>query len=440
MADSQTYADLMAEISQKIPEDLVPGFTVDAGDDVKPQTELLKSMKSMSKALRYNAFAYYNYTVRQGKLSSSKRKPRKVMSSAGFPPWVSVAYALPAPQTFLSTNETREVKHINLHSFGHMWAIFWMVSTKGFKGVQTFELDGKTVYVPKGSDEYLHHPQAFAAGVSWVLKPDSKAAAHFFIDRRGNLVVIGDVNDQIYCTNYLDRYGVGIELEEAFYVDFNPTKKNVPSRRNVFFAFYTPRQLLTLAVLCKKLETAFPAIRNRYVSFANLTQTSSSAPGYAMHAFAKQGSKPHLDVKPHFMSQEFWDSLFSLVDAQKHITAANIWKNPAANKYVTSMTGEAVVRACQSQTDMNYFTSLVTKYSYNTGLAVARSGSGCEIEKNSINTEAASQAQQESTRMMTDAADTYSASQASESSGAQFPDTNYPLDSEGDQAMSSDYW
>ena len=451
LTDEQKNAFEM--LKEKIPADLVPGYNVSAGDDVQPQTAWLKSMQRWSKDLGTNAYAYFNYIGRGKKLGKLRRRPTKVMSAEGFPPWVSVAYAYPPPRAFYTPAKPREVKHIIFHSFGHGWMAAyvkgkgwrgWMNSKSKRKGVQVYELDGKTVYVPKGSDENLHHPQKFTAGLSNCLNSAMKASAHFFIDRAGNLVVIGDCNDSFFTSNGLDRYGVGIEFEEAFYVVEHPSKEPARFRSggdppgtkgNVEYAAYSPLQLLTASIVCRKLETAFPAIKGRYLSFERRSQGKTSPPGYFMHDFAKGST--HFDVSPSFLEQETWDRFWDLVDSHTHITTTNVWK--PRQKYKSSGAGEDLIRAPLSEEVTSNFTKLLLGPSHDSGVGIARASMSSDIEKPAVNNEAGNQAVQESQKVLQEAANTYNMTQQAENPPVSRVSRNIAVAQEI-QAQTSDYW
>jgi N-acetyl-anhydromuramyl-L-alanine amidase AmpD len=451
LTDQQKNAFEM--LKEKIPADLVPGYNVSSGDDVAPQTAWLKAMKRWSKDLGTNAFAYYNYIGRGKKLKRLRRRPTKVMSADGFPPWVTVAYAFPPPGAFYTPGNPRPVKHIILHSFGHGWMAAyvkgkgfrgWMNSKKKKRGVQVHELDGKTVYVPKGSDENLSHPQKFTAGLSNCLNSAMKASAHFFIDRTGNVMIIGDCNDSFFTSNGLDRYGVGIELEEAFYVEEHPTKTTAKFRAggtppgtagNVMYAAYSPLQLLTLSIICRKLETAFPEIKQRNLEFKRQARNYKSPPGYSMHDFAK-GSK-HFDVSPQFLEEETWHRFFDLVDTHTHITSTNVWK--PRQKYKSSGTGEDLIRAPLSAEVTNNFTKLLLGPSHDTGVAIARSSMASDVEKSASNEEAGNRAVQESQKVLQEAANTYNMTQQAENPPVSRVSKNIAIAQEI-QAQTSDYW
>jgi hypothetical protein len=440
-------------LQEKIPSDLVPGFNVNSGDDAEPQSAWIKAMKRRSKDLGTNAFAYFNYVGRGKRLQRAKRKPTKILSADGFPPWVTVVYAYPPPQSFYTPNGVREVKHMVLHSFGHGWMASylkgrgwrgWMNSKSKRKGVQIYEHEGKTVYVPKGSDENLHHPQKFSAGLSACLNSSRKASAHFFIDRSGNLAVIGDVNDILFTSNSQNKTGVGVELEEAFYVEEHPSKKtaqfksggNPPGTAgNVVYVGYSPLQLLTLSILCKKIEIAFPAIAARNLSFERRSQDKNSPPGYSMHDFIKGST--HFDVSPQFLEQRTWDLFFNLVDANTHINTTNIWK--PRQKYTTSGTGEALLRAPEADQVTDRFTRMLMSYSHDAGVSIARSSIISDVKKATVNDTAGKQAVQEAQKVLREAATTHSMTQQASNPPRSLPSANIEV-AQGVQAQTSDYW
>ena len=197
-ADQKSALD---QLKEQMPTDLVPGYSVATTGELDPNSAFLKGMQSYSKVLGQNAYAYYNFEVNKKGLKRRRRRPKKVLSPEGFPPWVAISYGFPAPRSFRTPYEEREVEHFIMHSFGHGWMasvknkkwVGWMNSKRKKRGVETYELDGRTVYVAKGSDpETLTHLTRFKAGLGHALAFSSGVAPNFFIDRSGNLFVIGD--------------------------------------------------------------------------------------------------------------------------------------------------------------------------------------------------------------------------------------------------------
>jgi len=428
------------ELQEKLPFDLVPGYSVSSGDDADPQTEWLKGLKRLSSDLGENAFAYFNYEARKGPLKGRQRRPRKVMSGEGFPPWVNIGYAYPPPQAFYTPWKARTVKHIVLHTFGHAFMsaflkygkkkrrkkgkpgewVGWMNSNRKNRGIEQFEYDGKIVYVPKGSDANMHHPRKFSAGLSACLSSSRKASAHFFIDRNGNLMIIGDVNDVLFTSNALSKTSVGIEMEEACYVE-EPLPKTIKLRAagsppltagNVIYPAFTAKQLLTLSIVCRKMETAFPEIERRTLLTPH-SANKASPPGYSMHLAAKGAH--HSDASPHFLDELYaenfvtWDNFFALVDEQDQINETNLWK--PRQKYKKSTKGEELIRAPVSEDVTNNFEQILLSFSHSTGVGVSRASKSSEVTKPQINEEAGKQAKKESQKMKNTAASTYQRTQ-----------------------------
>lgn len=348
MSTTADQRNAFEALKEQLPVDLVPGFSVATTGTLDPSSPWVDKMQRFSKDLGVNAYAYFNFIARtKGPLQSTRRTPKKVISPDGFPPWVTVTYAFPPPQAFYSLSRERAVKHFVLHSFGHAWhatlrdnrAIGWFNSSRSGRGVQPYEFEGRTVYIAKGSDpKTLEHFTRFSAGLRACLHSAARATAHFFIDRAGNLVVIGDCNDVMFTSNGVSSSSCGVELEEAFYVlDIPRGKKNRaifrPGGRppgtagNIQYFAYSPQQLFTLSILVKKLELAYPVLRARNISFDRRSFRSSGPPGYTMHDFIKQKpNKGHFDISPQFLSSDLWDRFFDLVDTQTHITAVNLFR------------------------------------------------------------------------------------------------------------------
>jgi hypothetical protein len=365
MAKRQTTPDQQAALDQLrevIPADAVPGFSVSTTGTEKDAQNWFAKMRRVSNDLALNAYAYSNYQVKRGKLLRSNKRVRRVISAEGFPANINITYAAPPPLAYFTPNVERKITHFVLHSFGHVWnatvqegvPMGWMNSTKPGRGVEAVKYEGRTVFIPRGSDpKTLTHFTRFAAGLQTCLSSAAKATAHFFIDRAGNLVIIGDCNDILFTSNCMNNVSCGVELEEAFYVLKDTKGKGnhaiwraggTPpgTAGNIQYFTYSAEQLLTLAILVKKLETAYPALRQRNLSFDRKSLRPDAPPGYTMHDFIFPGidkttgavKAGHIDVSPHFLSTSFWDTFFKIVDAQTHINLNNVFL--PASKYMLS--------------------------------------------------------------------------------------------------------
>lgn len=449
------------QLKEVMPTDLVPGYTVATTGEVDPDSEFLKGMRSYSKLLGENAYAYFNFVGKGKRFRRLRRRPKKILSPEGFPPWVTISYAFPPPRSFQTPSKEREVNHFVMHSFGHGWMatwskksrkwIGWMNSKRKKRGVQVHELDGKTIYVAKGSDpETLTHFQRFRAGLGSCLAFSSGKAPNFFIDRAGNLVVIGDCNDIQIASNWLDRHGVAVELEEAFYTlhDTGGSKNKAKFRSdgtprgtggNVTYLAYSPQQLLTLSIVCKKIETAYPQIRNRHLSFADRTSTwKNTEPGYAIHDWIKQGKKGgHYDVSPHFITQEFWDAFFELVDSHKHINPTNVFK--PRQKY--SDVGKSYLVEPLSDDALEAMTDRMLQFARDRGLSEERANNLVNTSKQVTNTEVGTAAAKESLKVSQQVSTTTSVAQQTQSPPVSLPEPDLPIyEVDGQQVCSDDSW
>lgn len=425
--------EALAELSAQIPVDAVPGFSV-ASSTVTPESPWVKKMKSFSDEMKTNAYSYYNFDVRQKR--AVQRMTNKIISADGFPPWVNVTYAYPPPCSFYTPNEDRStpnrkttVKRIVLHSFGHMWMasmspkskqwVGWFNSSDEGRGVQEYQLAGKTVYVAKGSDpENLAHFTRFSAGLRSLLKTDETATAPFVIDRAGNLTVVGSCND-VFFTDNCGSSGLGIEMEEAFYV-VDPPSKNKPAtfysggdppgtKGNVKYLAYSTQQMLTLAILCRKLELGFPEITRDVVQVRHGTN-NDSPPGYTCHDWIEDSK--HFDVSPHgFFTDELWDAFFKLIDAQTHISlqAGNVWR-PKQKYKDTSITSIVSQPITLGPTNSN-FTAAILQNAQDMGLGAARAFDKANDDRASTNEEAGKDAVNEACRVSEKAANMDSGSQ-----------------------------
>ncbi len=448
-------------LKEALPVDLVPGFSVATTGELNPDSPWTKKMKRFADDLAVNAHAYFNYTARRkGPLRRTRRTPKSVLSPEGFPPWVTVTYTYPPPQAFYSMPPTknrsaRDVQYFIFHSFGHGWhasssqkkRIGWMNSSRRGRGVQPYEFQNQTVYVPKGSDpETLEHFTRFSAGLRACLHSAARATAHFFIDRAGNLVVIGDCNDVMFTSNQLNKKGLGVELEEAFYV-MSDTKgrKNTAvwraggrppgTRGNIEYFAYSPQQLFTLSILCKKLETAFPKLKERNLYFDRRARTNKDPAGYTMHDFIKGST--HLDVSPQFLTQDLWDRFFALVDTHTHITPHNVFYPNARRR---SDSGQTQQVEALSTDRIEAMTERLFAAAREQGVAFDRAAFLAQRSRKDSNSSTAKAATKRAKDVSQKVADTNQVAQKTQNPVIDSPSPDQPVDQYGNQVCADIFW
>ncbi len=444
------------QLKSQIPEDLVPGFSVQTTGAVVPDSPWVKRMGKFSKDLGKNAYAYFNYDTRgKGGLTKRRRRPRRILSAEGFPPWVTVSYAYPPPFSFMTPFKMREVKHFAMHSFGHGWhagnkrlpPIGWLNSKKNKKGVIATEKDGTTIYVAKGSDlESMAHFTRFSAGLRACLSNAARATAHFFIDREGNLVVVGDCNDIMWTSQGVSMTSVGVEMEEAFYVTKPPTGRKgkatwMPGGRpkgtqgNIEYFAYSPQQMLTLSIVIKKLETRYPLLKERNISFKPRSFKKKGAPGYTMHDFIK-GSH-HMDISPHFLTQELWNAFFALVDSHTHITKDNCFRS--AN-YKGSTVGDVKQKEPLSTETITNMTKVLYGNAKDTGVSQDRSTNLAIVTKATVSNTAGNNAVKASHQVAQQVATTVLCAQKTQNPIVELPQPVTQTVSDGSLAGADDMW
>lgn len=441
------------QLKEQMPIDAIPGFSV-ATSELTPESPWVKKMQVVADDLKLNAYAYFNFTARsKGPLTRARRSPSKIISPEGFPSWVTVTYAYPPPQAFFSMATDRPVKHFVMHSFGHGWHssyikgdwVGWMNSSQDGRGVQVYEFEGKTVYVAKGSDpENLAHFTRFSAGLRACLNSAAQATAHFFIDRAGNLIVVGDCNDVLFTSQGVSKTSVGVEMEEAFYVLEPPTSKKPAvwksggkppgTAGNIQYFAYSTQQMMTLSILCRKLETAYPDMRQRNVYTTPRSFKPADPPGYTMHDWIS-GSK-HFDVSPHFLTQDLWDAFFALVDSHNHINPTNVWK--PRQKYADSAYQQIATQPMAS-TPVKSLTDALLQDSKDRGLGSERAFNKANDTRSTLNEAAGKDSIKESQTVLQRAANTINSSQPLEAP----PSTTFVeigVGSDGFAAGSDDFW
>jgi hypothetical protein len=436
---AQKAAQLKAlnDLKAAMPIDAVPGFSV-SSSAASPVSPWVKNMKTFAADLKTNAFAYYNFERRNKKTGRAypRKCPTKILSPDGFPAWVTVSYAYPPPFSYTPILQDREVKHFVLHSFGHAWHasvdegswVGWFNSSKGGRGVQPYTHEGQTVFVAKGSDpENLAHFTRFSAGLRACLSSAAQATANFFIDRAGNLVVVGDANDLLYTSQGVSGTSVGVELEEAFYVVDSPSNNKPATWKsggnpdgtagNVVYLTFSDQQMFTLSILCKKLETAFPQIAERNVEFVKRAFTKDGPSGYTMHNWIK-GSK-HFDVSPHFLTQDLWDAFFALVDTQTQINPTNIWR--PRQKYEMA-TGEQLGIQPSADVTVKTMTDAVLQAAKDQGKGLQRALNKANADRASVNESAGKEAVKEAQAMSQKAANVDNTTQQTENPPVDVPE------------------
>lgn len=460
MALSAEQENALNQLRGHIPADAIAGYSFATTGEISPESPWVTKMQKFSSQLNENAYAYFNYNVRaKGGIKKIRRTPKKVISSEGFPPWITVTYAYPPPFSFYSMHNEREVSHFILHSFGHTWhasygtkgdtkgkKIGWFNSRTAGKGVVAIEQNGQTIYIAKGSDPTtMAHFTRFSAGLRACLNSAAQASAHFFIDRAGNLVIIGDCNDVIFTTRGMNKVALGVEMEEAFYVTHDTRGKgnkvawksggNPPGTAgDVEYFTYSIEQLLTLSILVKKLEIAYPQLRQRNVSFVRRSVTKDSPPGYSMHDYVMKNK--HIDVSPHFREQALWDSFFALVDTHTHITSTNVFK-PRQNYYDSGQS--QLVEPLSSET-LTAMTERVYNFAKERGVAYNRSANLAQTSKATINDSAGKGATKNALKTSQEVANTVRAAQQTQEPVTEYPTSDWAVDEDGLQVGSDDVW
>ncbi len=401
-------------------EDLLPG-NPSVHDSIKASdSEWLRSMKAVAREFEDNAAAYYNIQVRKSRPSTSNRALKRLISSDGFPVWADVSYAIPSMLTYHMRKDPRSIEHIVLHSFGHSWHANdvgggWLNRFSGGEGVVSYQHGKEKVFIAKGSDpKTLTHPQRVASAIRASVGSGAQTSAHFIIDRAGNLIIIGDVNNVMFISGAVNETSVSIALEEAFYLVKSPREEEAVwspegsppgTAGNVQYFAFSIEQLHTLSILCKKLETAFPALAARNVNVTRKSLKPGDPPGYTMHDFIS-GSKS-VDISPHFLTDSTWLKFFELVDTQTHIDQTNIWQ--ATSKYRDS--SEGVVSAPIMDDTPTVATERIMQDSRNFGIGMSRALLLASSNKSQIATAAGDDALKDARKIALEAANAYNLAQ-----------------------------
>ena len=413
-------------LRQKTPIDLIPGYSEPTGDtSLEDKYPWLRQMRRWSLDEKMKASAYANQMPRKNRIKNGKRLYKKVLSSEGFPPWVTVTYLSMPGTSFTPVMDDRKVKYVTFHSFGHLWAAnrigikgpaSWMNSMASGKGLSLATYNGQTVYIPAGSDANGSNPANVSSTIQAFAISSSAKSVHFLIDRDGNLFVLGDCNDITYADGNLSKDSCSISLEEAFYLEdptvaatWGPGGAPPGTEGTIKYFAYSVPQLLTLSIVCKKLETAFPDVASRTLAFTRKSVVSSSGGGYASNDWVSGSTG--IDISPQFLDQSLWDAFFALVDSHTGINLTNVW-NPVS-AYLMDM--EEPVSAPSSTEKTTGLTQLILKDSQYLGVAVSRASSEANKTRSDVNSDASKRALNDSRYYSQEAARLQSAVQQSES-------------------------
>ncbi len=464
-------------VKEQMPEDVPDGYSSDGGSD-KNQSAWVKRQSRYAKSLNQNAYAYFNYHAHRNtgiiETRRKQRKPQRIISAVKFPPYCTVSYAYPPMFAFKSINVARKVKHVVVHSMGHSWHAGtgkktkggwvektksgWMNSGRGKRGLaQLFAppfLKGfqPFVFIPKGTtnEKTMEHYRRFATGMSYLLRTSAGSTAHFMIDRAGNLIVNGDVNDIMYTSNGLNSSSVGVEMEEAFYSEATTIADGksstwrsgtrtrggpVATAGTVEYWPFSPRQMRTLAVLCRKLEIMYPSLHARKVGFKHGARTPASPGGYTMHHWVKGGNHP--DASPHFITQAKWNVLFKLIDKETDIGKHDCFKS-------ATYSGDAAVNISQVEPLAAEPLTATTERVYNeakeTGIARDRANNLANVSKGGISSRAGKGATLASSQVSQQVATSISTAQQAQEPIIELPQSDSQLGADGFTAGHDDMW
>ena len=248
-----------------------------------------KRMSQLGNLFAQNTEHYVNARVQKGRTP----EPKYILSSVGLvdhPQKFGWAWLPPnrGVYTILPQGQIRPWSYIFLHSYGYMWDLSYLRRNRQRR------------FCPGDVNGY--HPTRWYAGLRQLCSlntdPQKKrqggASIHFCISRRGDVVVSVDVNDiawhgggiQGVDTPFTPKgnnyYSIGFELEPAL----ARYKYSNGSLSNPMLLPYSDRQMLALAIVCKKLVTYRNSIREVYLTKQNgsmRAQANKYGSGYLTH-------------------------------------------------------------------------------------------------------------------------------------------------------------
>ena len=311
-------------------------------------TVLNTRLQFMEEQLALNASGYRNATVVTD-VSSTKitntpsAKSTNVVSSVGFPSNIQITYQslspysvktkpLAPPVGSVDAVLGRVIECVVVQSFGR----FWSVSALNNNATPiVLEQNRDPIYVVSGSTANYSHADRVSTSLYGLGNVQERICAHFVITRDGNLVIIGGCDDILASTRDLSATCVSIALEEAFYTEFRPTPQRLAiwgsaAVNNVIYFPYAFPQLLTLAVLIRKLELVYPALTVRKTGIRANTITKTSGVQYC--TYEQLTGVESIMPSREFMGSSLWDLVFKVVDKQTHITRHDVFALPTVKR------------------------------------------------------------------------------------------------------------
>ena len=217
--------------------------------------------------------------------------------------------------------------YIFLHSFGYGW------------DYHQYRKNRRLLNPP--GDQYGSHPSRMFAAINQLCARDvnanKKSSIHCIISRAGDIIMSVDINDKAWHgggTSFLKRrvrsnnsLTVGIELE--------PALGRTSLKQRATLQNYTDRQMLSLAIFCKKLMSAraigYNVISKKFggwqwnssskswsgpISGSPRVQTDSLTSGFVQHLDVHEKK---LDARAQFdialgTEGSGWDQLFGLIN------------------------------------------------------------------------------------------------------------------------------
>lgn len=232
-----------------------------------------------------NAEHYLNARARKGRTP----QPEYILSPVGItdhPQKFGWSWIPPARGVYRvwPKGKIRPWTYLFIHSFGYTWDNWYLNKNR------------KRRFPP--GDEYGHHPGRWFGGIRQLCalntdptkKKQGNASIHFCISRRGDVLVSVDANDMAWhgggTVSYTPKgnnyYSIGFELEPAL----GRYKYHNGKLSSTKVLPYPDKQMLALALVCKKLVTYRGAIKEVYITKQKgsvRAQANKHGSGYIAH-------------------------------------------------------------------------------------------------------------------------------------------------------------
>lgn len=324
---------------------------------------LSRVLTRMANDYRSTVGFYGNIFARPG----FSRTPRRLLSDTGFLESTDFTYLVPSPSHVETSQELRTVTKIVLHPYGLREDVQRLTSLRPEQrrvlspqqmgqdrnGVVAFPYPGRPQQRP---DYYVSADQesdttSFNKTINLVRRITNAGqgpAYHFIVNRRGDIVVAAAIDDVVRVSPTGEETVIDVAVETSlaiFRSDWD--SRNFESLREMPL---TDLQLTTLAILCGKIFTAFPAIPHTFPDGVEYVWPTSEFPTTSPSSLLPT-SEAEISQLGFDYSPTTTEAFFNRVVAQgSYDLAREVWRRPGVSPPPMATRAEARTAIAQGDT------------------------------------------------------------------------------------------